>query len=89
MPFLHFTSDVVIEDLVGHPATGSEGEVGGRSYELHLGSKMTFYEALGQTIGLEIMKQTVGSFVRIIKMSVKTLWRSQPPSKRNKRLHTA
>jgi hypothetical protein len=39
----------------------------GLKEQLHLGSKETFYEALGQTIGLEIMKCTVGSTLRIQK----------------------
>jgi hypothetical protein len=49
--------------------------------ELHLGSKETFYEALGQIIGLEVTKQAVEFSFGLQKMSVKTLWRSWPPPK--------
>jgi hypothetical protein len=42
------------------------------------GSKETFYEALRQTIRLEIVKHTIRSSKRIQKTSVKTLWRSHP-----------
>jgi hypothetical protein len=47
--------------------------------QLCLESKKIFYENLGQTIGLEIVKRTIGSPMRIRKTSVKTLWRSRPP----------
>jgi hypothetical protein len=60
----------------------------GLRWGLHLGSRETFYEALRQIISLEVAKQAVKSSVRLRKASVKTLWRSQPPSKQKKRLHT-
>jgi hypothetical protein len=44
--------------------------------QLCLGSKETFYEALGQIIRLEIVKRTIGSSVMIQKMNVTTSWRS-------------
>jgi hypothetical protein len=53
--------------------------------ELHLGSKETFYEATG----LEVVKRAVESSIWLRKMSVKTLWRSQPPPKYKKRLVAA
>jgi hypothetical protein len=37
----------------------------GLKQQLSLGRKEIFYEALRQTIGLEIVKRTVGSFVGI------------------------
>jgi hypothetical protein len=49
--------------------------------QLHLGSVKTLYEAHGQTHALEIMKQTMGSSVRIRKMSKWTLLRGWLPSK--------
>jgi hypothetical protein len=49
--------------------------------QLGLGTKETFYDALRKTLGLDAVKLAAGSSVRIRKMSVKTLWRSQPPSK--------
>jgi hypothetical protein len=61
----------------------------GLRQQLCLGSNKTFYEALGQIIGLEVMKQAVEFAIGLQKMSVKTLWRSQPPPKGKKRLHTA
>jgi hypothetical protein len=57
--------------------------------ELCLGSKEIFYEALGQINRLEVVKRAVESSVRLRKMSVKILWRSQPPPKRKKRLLAA
>jgi hypothetical protein len=36
-----------------------------RRQELHLGSKKTLYETLGQTLELEVVKQTVGISNRI------------------------
>jgi hypothetical protein len=66
---------------------GSRGR--SRRRELDLGSKGTFYETLGQTIGLEIVKRTVGSSMRIQKTSVKTLWRSWPLPKQKRRWNTA
>jgi hypothetical protein len=47
--------------------------------ELRLGSKATFYEVLGQTTGLESVKQTVGTSIRLRKMCIRTLWRGRPP----------
>jgi hypothetical protein len=41
-----------------------------------------------QTVELEIAKQTVGTSIRLRKMSVRTLWRGRTPPKRKKRLHT-
>jgi hypothetical protein len=38
---------------------------------------------------LEIVKWTVGSSVRIKKMSVRTLWRNRPPPRWKKRLLAA
>jgi hypothetical protein len=49
--------------------------------QLHLESKETFYEALGQIIGLEVVKQAVEFSVGLQKMCVKTSWRSQQPPK--------
>jgi hypothetical protein len=43
--------------------------------QLHLGTEVTFYEALGQTVGLEIVKLAAWSSMRIRKMSVKASWR--------------
>jgi hypothetical protein len=53
----------------------------GLRWELHLGSKETFYEALRQNIGLEVAKRAVEFFIGLWKISVKTLWRSWPPPK--------
>jgi hypothetical protein len=61
----------------------------GLKQQLHLGNNETFYEALEQTIELEIVKRTIAYSVRIRKTSVKTLWRSRPPPKRKKRLLAA
>jgi hypothetical protein len=60
----------------------------GLKQQLRLGSKENFKEALERTIVFKIVKLAAGSSVRIKKMSVKTLWRSRPPSKRKKRLPT-
>jgi hypothetical protein len=68
---------------------GSEWNNGIRNWclkqQLCLGSKQIFYEALGQTIGLEIAKKTARSSIGIRKTSVKTLWRSWSPPKQKKR----
>jgi hypothetical protein len=47
-------------------------------WELPLRSKETFYETLGQIIGLEVVKRTVEFSVGLWKMNVKTLWMSRP-----------
>jgi hypothetical protein len=60
-----------------------------RRQELCLGSTRTLYEACGQTHMLEIVKWTVGSSVRIWKMSNSTLWRGQPTLKRKKSIVAA
>jgi hypothetical protein len=44
--------------------------------ELHLGSKETFYEALGQTVGLQVVKRAVRFSIGLRKVSDWTLWRS-------------
>jgi hypothetical protein len=48
--------------------------------------KRDFSEALGETIGLEIIKLATGLFMRIRKMSVKASWRSLPLPKQKKRI---
>jgi hypothetical protein len=89
MQFLHCARDVVVRDLARRPATGNGLRGRRRSYELILENKEMFHEALGQTIGLEVVKYAVGSSVRIRKTSVKTLWRSRPPPKRKNTLLAA
>jgi hypothetical protein len=69
------------------PGNGIRGR--SRRQELRLGSKATFYDALGQIIRLEFVMLTIRSSVRIRKMSAKTMWRSRLLPKRKKRLHTA
>jgi hypothetical protein len=49
--------------------------------ELSLGSKKTFYEALRQTLGLEVVKRTVGYSIGLWEVGDWTLWRSRPPPK--------
>jgi hypothetical protein len=66
---------------------GINGE--GERQQLCLGNKETFYEVLGQTIGLEIVRHTIRSSVRIRKTRVKTLWKSRPPPMPKKRLLAA
>jgi hypothetical protein len=57
--------------------------------QLTLGSKGDINEIFRQILRLEIAKKIARFSARIRKMSVKTLWRSRPPSKRKKRLQTA
>jgi hypothetical protein len=59
----------------------------GPGQQLRLRKERISGRIFGNTIGLEIMKRTVWSPVRIRKMSVRTLWRGRPPLKRKKRLH--
>jgi hypothetical protein len=49
------------------------------------GEQRDFYEALGQSIGLEVTKRAVEFSIRLQKMSDWTLWRGRPPPKRKKR----
>jgi hypothetical protein len=56
---------------------------------LLLGSRRTLNKTFRQTAGLEIVKRTIGSSVRIRKTSIKTLWSSRPLPKRKKRVQTA
>ncbi|PNF26376.1 hypothetical protein B7P43_G17900 [Cryptotermes secundus] len=53
------------------------------------GKRGNVNEPFKQALMLEIVKQTVWSSIRIPKMSVKTLWRSWPPPKRENRLPTS
>jgi hypothetical protein len=53
------------------------------------GKRRAFYEALRKTLELEVVKLASETSVRIVKMSVKTLYRSWPPPKRKKRLLAA
>jgi hypothetical protein len=57
----------------------------GLKQQLCLGSKEIFYEALGQTTGLQIANRMARSSIRTLKTSVKRLWRSWPPPKWKKR----
>jgi hypothetical protein len=57
--------------------------------EQRLGRKEAFYESLGQIIGLEVVKRAVKSSIGLRKISVKTVWRSRPRSKKKKRLLAA
>jgi hypothetical protein len=50
----------------------------GLKQQLRLGSKETFYKALGLIVRLEVAKQAVLPYIWLWKMSVKTLWRSRP-----------
>jgi hypothetical protein len=45
---------------------------------LHLGSSRTLSKTFRQSVELEFAKQTVGTSIRLQKMSVRTLWRGQP-----------
>jgi 5-methylcytosine-specific restriction endonuclease McrA len=56
--------------------------------ELRLGSRDVFYEALGQTLELEIVKRAVGISMRSRKVSDWTLWRGRPPPKRRRDIET-
>jgi hypothetical protein len=73
------------------PGKTTGNGIRGRSerQQLPLGWKESFYEALGQTIELETAKRRVGSFMKIRKTSVKTLWRSRSLPKPKKKLQTA
>jgi hypothetical protein len=57
--------------------------------QLLLGSMRTLNETLRQILQMEITKLIVGSSIRLWKMSMRTLWRSQPPPKQKIRLLTA
>jgi hypothetical protein len=57
--------------------------------ELHLKSKGNVNKTFRETLGLEIMKRIARSSVRIQIMSVRTLWRGQPPPKRKQKPLTA
>jgi hypothetical protein len=54
--------------------------------ELCLRSQKTFYETVGQTFKLEVMKRAVVISIRRMKTSVRTLWRGRPTPKRKKEL---
>jgi hypothetical protein len=54
-----------------------------RRQEPHLGRK-----AREQSHELEVAKQIFGTFIRLRKMSVRTLWTGRSPLKQKKRLHT-
>jgi hypothetical protein len=49
--------------------------------QLHLESKRAFNKTCRQTVELEITKQIVETSIRLWKMNVRILWRSQPPLK--------
>jgi hypothetical protein len=57
--------------------------------QLVLGCKKTVNEVLRQTLGLEIANRIVGSFIKLQRTSVWTLWRGRSPPKRKYRLSTA
>jgi hypothetical protein len=71
MSFLQCARDVVVQDLVRHPATGSEDEARDRRYVRK--ARGVFYETLRQIIGLEVAKRAVEFSIGLRKMSVKTL----------------
>jgi hypothetical protein len=56
--------------------------------ELLVGSGTTLNKTFRKTVDLEIVNRTVGSSVRIGKMSNRVLWRSGPPQKRKKSILT-
>jgi hypothetical protein len=55
--------------------------------QLHLRKEKTSGRIFRKSIELEIAKQTVGTSIRLQKMSNWSLWRGQPPPKRKKRQH--
>jgi hypothetical protein len=56
--------------------------------QLHLRKERTSGRIFRKVIGLEIVKRTFGSSVRVRKMNDWTLWRGQLPLKWKERLHT-
>jgi hypothetical protein len=56
--------------------------------QLFLRKKSTSGRIFGKTAELEVMKQIVGTSIRLWKMRDWTLWRGLPPPKRKKRLQT-
>jgi hypothetical protein len=60
----------------------------GLKQRLHLGSRRALNKTFRQIVELDIAKQTVRTCIRLQKMSVRSLWRGQPPPKRKKRLDT-
>jgi hypothetical protein len=46
-----------------------------------MSGKQDIQQDLQEGCQLEVMKQIVGTFIRLQKMNVQTLWRSQPPLK--------
>jgi hypothetical protein len=75
----------ILRGLIRQAAAVSEDEAGGRRQETSLGRVKTLYEALGQTLELEVVKLAVGVSIRLRKMCDWTLWRGWPPPKLNKR----
>jgi hypothetical protein len=70
------------------PKSNNDTRVWHLNWELHLESKETFYEALGQIIRLEIKMRAFKISIRLRKMSANISWRSQSPPKRMNRLRT-
>jgi hypothetical protein len=70
MPFLHCTRDSVIRDQASKDKTVPRTQKG-----------RTSGKTVSKTTELEIAKQIVGTYIRLRKMSIRTLWSGQPPLK--------
>jgi hypothetical protein len=70
-------------------ATSEEGEDNRQRHQrTEQETGATSVKTFRKTIELEIAKQIAETSIRLLKMSVTTLWRGQPSPKRKKRLHT-
>jgi hypothetical protein len=61
----------------------------GLNEQLRLGRKRVFNRTVRRTLGLEVAKRAFEFSIGVQKMSVKAMWRSQPPPKRKKRILAA
>jgi hypothetical protein len=59
-----------------------------RRQDLYLGSVKALHETRGQALQFEFTKQTVGTSIRLRKMTARTLWSGRPPPKWKKRVQT-